>query len=109
MFVSLLGVFIALISIEWDLWISLIPHFTDGEKSEPQVNLIQLPCGIVIVVFLLPFYKLFIYPRFQNYVPSMLKRIWIGAMLATVCAGSILLIDAVGHAINDTLVPYFSL
>jgi peptide/histidine transporter 3/4 len=94
-------VFIALISIEVDLWTALIPHFTDGESNEAQVNLIQLPCGVVIVILLLPLYKLFVYPYFRKYIPSMLKRIWIGAMLVTVCAGSILLIDAIGHAVND--------
>ena len=104
---SLVGVFVALISIEIDLWFALVPHFSDGDSNVTQVNLIQLLCGIVIVIFLLPLYKLFISPHFQKYIPNMLKRIWIGAMLATMCAGSILLIDAIGHSVNDTPVPCF--
>ena len=104
---SLVGVFVAFISIEVDLWTALIPHFSDSELNEAQVNLIQLPCAIVIVIILLPLYKVFIYPYCQKYVPSMLKRIWIGAMLGTVCSASILLIDAVGHAVSDTPVPCF--
>ena len=104
---SLVGVFVALISFEVDLWTALILHFTDGELNEAKVALIQLPCAIVIVILLLPLYKLIVYPYFRKYIPSMLKRIWIGAMLATVCAGSILLIDAIGHAVNDATVPCF--
>ena len=103
---SLIGVFMALISIEKYSWTALIPHFTDGELNEAQVNLIQLPCGVLIVIFLLPLYKLFVYPHFQRYIPSIVKRIWIGAMLATACAGSVLLIDAIGHAVNPN-VPCF--
>lgn len=104
---SLIGVFIALTSIETDLWTVLIPHFSNGELNEAQVVLIQLPCGIMIVILFLPLYKLFVYPYFQKYIPSMLKQVWIGATLATMCAGSILLTDAVGHAVNDTPVPCF--
>ena len=44
---SLVGVFVALISIEIDLWCALIPHFSDGDSNVTQVNLIQLLCGPV--------------------------------------------------------------
>ena len=101
--VSLFGVFIATYTLQYD-WQSLVLVHIGGRTLTPKNSLpllLEASCDTVVLVLLIPLHELVIYPFFQNYIPSMLKRIWIGAMLYTLCGTSILVIDAIGHSIND--------
>ena len=99
---SLFGVFIATYTLQYD-WQSLVLVHIGGRTPTAENSLpllVEALCDTVVLVFLIPIHELVIYPLFQKYVPSMLKRIWIGAMLYIVCAVSILFIDAIGHSID---------
>ena len=104
---SLLGILIALQLIEYSLQ-GLLWHFTDSASSvhrSQQALLTGASVNIVILGLMIPFHELMIYPVFQRYLPSMLKRVWIGALLVVASAGSILLIDATGHKLNTYGIP----
>ena len=99
---SLFGVFIATYSIQGD-WQNLVLTHIGGKTLTPRNSrplLLEAICDTVVLVFFIPLHELVIYPLFQKYIPSMLKRIWVGAVLYIVCAMSILVIDAIGHSIH---------
>ena len=104
--VSLLGIFISSQLVEYSLQ-GVLWRFTDANvhQSYPQALLTEASLDVVILGLLIPIHELVIYPLFHNYLPSMLKRVWIGAVLLVVTAGSILLIDAVGHKMKAFGVP----
>ena len=51
----------------------------------------------VVALFLILLYQFFIYPCFSKYIPSMLKRIGFGLLLAFISNVSYVLISLVGH------------
>ena len=63
-----------------------------------QIDLVETLCGTIAIGLLILSYV--VSPYLQRYLPSMLKRIGIGALLTTLCALSILLIDSIGHAMK---------
>lgn len=100
--ISLFGVFIATYTLQYD-WQSLVMVHIGGRTLSPQNSsplLFEALCDTVVLVLLIPLHELVIYPYFQKYIPSMLKRIWLGAVLYIACTMSILVIDAIGHSIN---------
>ena len=99
---SLSGIFIVsfLIDIEMDdSVVSLNSH----------VVLINAISSSVAEGLLILFHGLFFLSRFRKYLPSMLRRIWIGASLIAACATCILLIQSIGsqHATSGQQVPCF--
>lgn len=97
---SLFGMFVVIFSIQSD-WQGLVMAHIGGRTptySFPQ--LIEASCDTVVLVLLIPLHELIIYPFFHKYIPSMIKRIWIGAALYILCTFSILVVDAVGHSLN---------
>ena len=100
--ISLFGVFIATYSIQYD-WQSLVLVHIGGKTRTLKNSLplvLEASCDTIVLVLLIPLHELIIYPLFQKYIPSMLKRIWMGAALYIACAISILVIDAIGHSVN---------
>ena len=78
--ISLLGILVALQLIEYSLQ-GVIWNFTDSSSSLQYVVLTGASVDIIILGLLIPLHELIIFPLFQRYLPSMLKRIWIGALL----------------------------
>jgi hypothetical protein len=100
--VSLFGVFIATYTLQYD-WQSLVLVHIGGRTPSPQNSLpmlLEASCDTVVLVLLIPLHELLIYPFLQKYIPSMLKRIWMGAVLYIACTMSILVIDAIGHSVH---------
>ena len=98
---SLFGIFLVGFGIQFD-WQSLVMVHIGGRSYTNQVQPAQLyeaVCDTVVLGALIPLHEFVIYPLFQKYIPSMLKRIWIGAALVVACCCSILLIDAIGHRV----------
>ena len=52
-------------------------------------------------VVLVPVYEFILQPFFKKFIPSILKRMWIGAFFFFLCAASNLLIDSVGHRVSE--------
>ena len=101
---SLSGILITSHSVQLSLF--YIPqHFSHGVSDTTQIILIEALCGTVTIALLILSYV--VSPYLQRYLPSMLKRIGIGALLTTLCVLSILLIDSVGHATRNYEVPCF--
>ena len=103
--ISLFGVFIATYTLQYD-WQHLVMVHIGGQTSTPENSLpllFEALCDTVVLVLLIPLHELVIYPLFQKYIPSMLKRTWMGAVLYIACAVSILVIDAIGHSINTNV------
>ena len=106
--ISLFGVFIAAFTLQDD-WQSLVMVHIGGRTPTPENSLpllLEASCDTVVLVFLIPLHELVIYPLFQQYIPSMLKRIWMGAVLIIACTVSILVIDAVGHSVSTDVECY---
>ena len=63
-----------------------LPFFMFNSKSLNENRFLNnpaiIPYGIVVIV--IPIYQLLIVPYFSHYIPSMLKRIWIGLVLVLV-------------------------
>ena len=55
---------------------------TDGPNSFSKNLLLMYPLTVpyLFIVFAVPFYQFIIVPFFSHYIPSMLKRIWIGLL-----------------------------
>lgn len=102
---SLFGIFFTINSLELNLQQILIGKHLASNIS--LLHLIENSCSTMTVGLLLPTFKILVYPQLLNYIPSMLKRIWIGSMFVTLCAGSVLLIDAAGHAVSREEVPCY--
>ena len=105
---SLFGVFIAAFTLQDD-WQSLVMVHIGGRTPTPENSLpllLEASCDTVVLVFLIPLHELVIYPLFQKYILSMLKRIWMGAVLIIACTVSILVIDAVGHSVSTDVECY---
>ena len=69
-----------------------------GSPSSFIKNLFLIcPLGVsyLVIVFAVPFHQFIIVPFFSNYIPSMLKRIWIGLVAALV------------ESIMTTVISYF--
>ena len=119
--ISLFGVFIVTYTLQYD-WQTLVMVHIGGQTvlpPNPQSLLLEASCDTVVLVLLIPLHELVMYPFFHRYIPSMLKRIWMGAVLYIACAISILVIDAIGHSVhadvecfrlqaNTTVVPMIS-
>lgn len=105
--ISLLGTLVALQLIEYSLQ-GVLWNFTDHPGSSFSLHHVLLTgasIDVVILGLLIPLHELVIFPLFQRYLPSMLKRIWIGALLVVISSVSILLIDATGHKMNSYAIP----
>jgi peptide/histidine transporter 3/4 len=100
---SLSGVLYTLNLIDTSLGSSSL-HFSHGVSESARLHLIEILCNTVTISVLIVFY--FILPYVGRYLPSMLKRVGIGALFATICTLSLLLIDSIGHATNIN-VPCF--
>ena len=101
---SLSGILVASHSAELSLF--YVPqHFSHGLSDITQIVLIEALCGTIAIGLLILSYV--VSPYLQRYLPSMLKRIGIGALLTTLCVLSILLIDSIGHATKNYEVPCF--
>ena len=100
---SLLGVLIALTLTEYSLQ-GVFWHFSDTGSNKKDV-LTGASVDVVILGLLVPLHEFLIHPLFRRCMPSMLKRIWIGAVIATASASSILVINAVGHKLKAFGVP----
>ena len=81
-------------------------HFSHGMSDNTKLDLTENLCNTVTVTLLILFY--FISPYVRRYLSSMLKRIGIGALFATVCTLSLLLIDSTRHATNFNVPCFFS-
>lgn len=101
---SLLGILVALQLTEYSLQ-GVLWNFTDSSSGLRQVLLTGASIDIVVLGLLIPLHELMLYPLFQRYLPSMLKRIWIGAFLVVASAISILLVDVIGHEMNSYGIP----
>ena len=107
--VSLFGIFITAYTLQGD-WQSLVLVHIGGRTPTPKNSLpllLEASCDTVILVLLIPLHELVIYPVFQKYIPSMLKRIWMGAVLIIACAMSVLVIDAIGHSVNTDIIECY--
>ena len=102
---SLSGLFFTINCLELNLQQILIGKHLASNIS--LLHLIENSCSTMTVGLLLPTFKILVYPQLLNYIPSMLKRIWIGSMFLTLCAGSVLLIDTTGHAVSSEEVPCY--
>ena len=102
--ISLLGILVALQLIEYSLQ-GVIWNFTDSLSSLQYVLWTGASVDIVILGLLIPLHELLMFPLFQRYLPSMLKRIWIAALLVVISSISILLIDVIGHKNNSYGIP----
>ena len=100
---SLLGIFILIFSLQ-DNWQTLVLNHIGGRTSHNSLPfLLEAASDTVVLGLLIPLHELVIYPLFQKYIPSMVKRILIGAALYLCCALSIFLLDLVGHVKNRRL------
>ena len=100
--ISLFGVFLATYTLQND-WQSLVLVHIGGRTTSPKNPLpflLEASCDTVVLGLFIPLHELIIYPFFQKYTPSMLKRIWMGAVLYIACATSVFTIDAIGHSIT---------
>ena len=104
---SLSGIIFTSYSIELNLFYSplLVQHFSHAMSDTTLIVLIKALCGTLTIGLLILSYV--VSPYLQRYLPSMLKRIGIGALLTTLCVLSILLIDSIGHATKTYKVPCF--
>ena len=100
---SLIGVLIALTLTEYSLQ-GVLWRFSDTGYNKKDL-LTGASVDVFIMGLLIPLHEFLIHPLFRRCVPSMLKRIWIGAVITTASAGSILVIDAVGHKLKTFGVP----
>ena len=101
------GILVTSYSIELSLYYSplLVQHFSHSTSDTTQIVLIEASCSTVTIgLFILSYVAS---PYLQRYLPSMLKRIGIGALLTTLCVLSALLIDSTGHATKSYKVPCF--
>ena len=99
---SLLGIFVCAFTIQLHWQTLVMVHFGNRTHSDKRALLFEAACDTVVLGALIPIHELLIYPFLKKYIPSMLKRIWIGAALTVACALSILLIDAIGHALSSS-------
>lgn len=86
---SLSGIFIVSFLINLEIDDSIFP-----QKSH--LLLINAICGSTTVGTFILLHAVFFLSRFRKHLPSMLKRIWMGAILTVACALSILLIESIG-------------
>ena len=103
--ISLFGVFIATYTLQYD-WQNLVMVHIGGRTLTPQNSLpllLEPSCDTVVLALLIPLHELLVYPLFQKYIPSMLKRIWIGAVFYIACTMSILVVDVIGHSVNTNV------
>lgn len=67
--------------------------------------LTKASCSVITVGLLVLLYAVLFFPCCRKLCPSMLNRIWIGAVLTTACALSILLLESIGsgtkHVTNE--------
>ena len=99
---SLSGILVTSYSIELSLYYyNSSLHFSHGVSDIALIEALSstVTIGLLIVSYII------VSPYLQRYLPSMLKRIGIGALLTTLCALSILLIDSIGHAMKIYKVP----
>ena len=59
----------------------------------------------MVATLSIPLYELLVYPLAQKWIPSILKRIGIGAALTIVLGVLMTVFDSVGHAVTSTQVP----
>ena len=102
--ISLSGVLYSLFSIKSSLYYSYL-HFSHGISDSTRLDLIKCLCNTVTVSLVIFFY--YISPYIRRYLPCMLKRIGIGASIATICTLGLLLIDSIGHATNINVPCFF--
>ena len=108
-FLQLIKVLVSLAGILVTSYLVQIQSFTDSVCSYSQVILIKALCLTAttgLLILCRAFYC------FYKCLPSMLKRIGIGAILTTACALSILLIDTVKYVTKSNtnegdVIPYF--
>lgn len=62
----------------------------------------------LFVVVSIPVYELLIYPFFQRWTPSMLKRLGLGIVAALVCSVLLFSVDTAGHALDQSVPCMFS-
>ena len=103
--ISLSGVLYTLFSIESSLYYSYL-HFSHGISDSTRLHLIKCLCNTVTVSLIIFFY--YISPYIRRFLPSMLKRIGIGASMATICTLGLHLIDSIGHATRINVPCFFT-
>lgn len=102
---SLFGIFIAAFSIQLDWQVLVMQHIgrrNPGDHDVPKdinAQLYETVCDTVVLGSLIPIHELIVYPLLHKYIPSMIKRIWIGGALTVACTVSILILDAIGHTV----------
>ena len=108
----LLVVTCAVTSITGIILLSLIPsspqqHFyTPDYLSEcSQVVAAAVYSWSAVASLCIPTYEFLIYPLTRKWMPSMLKRIGIGAVFTVILGVTMTVIDSVGHALTSTPVP----
>ena len=101
---SLLGILVALQLTEYSLQ-GVLWNSTNSSSSLRQVLLTGASIDIVVLGLIIPLHELVLYPLFQRYLPSMLQRVWIGALFVVASAISILLIDVIGHKMSSYGIP----
>jgi len=87
--------------------LSLRQHFyTPDYLSEcSQVVTAAVYSWAAVASLCIPTYEFLIYPLTRKWMPSMLKRIGIGAVFTVILGVTMTVIDSVGHALTSTLVP----
>ena len=102
--ISLFGIFIVAFSINLDVYLI----YTSALVSSNSFLINVLRDAVSVAVLLLLYIFLFL-PYCQKCLPTMLKRIWIGAMLTVASALSMLLVESItytsGHSKTLELAP----